>query len=260
MIVTGFDRFVWAATFYGQVVLAFVLFVRGRAKAFPVFTAYIVQGIAATVVNYLVFLRLSQFAYFYTYWSLAVVDEIFQFLVFCELAFHVFCPTGRWAADVRRTFFGLISVSVVSVLLLTCLSHPEFPRLIQRLAMRSNFFSAMLMSELFVGTLVLSVTAGLPWKTHAARIAQGLGAFSLVCVAKDILSNGTGVAGTTTLYPRLAHIQVVSYLVCEVFWIVTLWVEAPAPRELPESMRTQIYTLQKQVQSDLLRIRDWRRN
>jgi hypothetical protein len=50
-----------------------------------------------------------------------------------------------------------------------------------------------------------------------------------------------------------------TYLGCEVYWIVTLWQEPPAPRELPEAMRTKIYTLQKQVERDLEKIREWRR-
>jgi hypothetical protein len=115
------------------------------------------------------------------------------------------------------------------------------------------------MSELFAGMVVLSATAGLPWKTHAARIAQGLGAYSIFCVAKDILVNYVGLSPHSQLYTELSHFRILTYLGCEGFWIAMLWQEAPAPRELPESMRTQIYALQKQVEDDLNRIRAWRR-
>jgi hypothetical protein len=50
------------------------------------------------------------------------------------------------------------------------------------------------------------------------------------------------------------------FLACEAYWIAMLWKKAPEPRELPEAMRAQIYTLQKQVERDLARIRAWRKN
>jgi hypothetical protein len=130
----------------------------------------------------------------------------------------------------------------------------------QTFILRSRFFSAALMSELFVGMVVLSSTAGLPWKTHVARIAQGLGAYSIVCVAKDIVLNYVSLDQHLRVDTELTHLRVLTYLGCEAFWIVMLWKEAPAPRDLPPSMRDQIYSLHKRVEYDLIRIRDWRNN
>jgi hypothetical protein len=108
--------------------------------------------------------------------------------------------------------------------------------------------------------MALSVTAGLPWKTHVARIAQGLGAYSLVSLVTGAAANYFGVSHDTHIYTALARVSVLTYLMCEAYWIVMLWREAPAPRELPEAMRMQIYSLQKQVEYDLIRIRSWRRS
>jgi len=94
-----------------------------------------------------------------------------------------------WARDVRTTFAGMVCASVIVALLLTWLAHPSAPFAIQTFILRSNLFSAALMSELFVGMVVLSSIAGLPWKTHVARIAQGFGAYSIFCVAKGIVVN-----------------------------------------------------------------------
>jgi len=257
---SGFDLFVWAASFFGHIVLLLVLWIRRRAKSFPVFTTYIVENIVTTIVLYSVFYHFSGRAYFYSYLSLAILDETLQLLVFCELALQVFRPTGVWARDVRRTFLGLVFASTLVALLLTWLARPVAPLLVQTFLLRSNFFSAALMSELFVGTMVLSVTVGLPWKTHVARIAQGLGAFSIVCVAKDIISNYVGITRDAHIYKEMAHIQVLAYLACETYWIVMLWQEAPSPRELPDAMRMKIYTLHQQLEYDLTRVRSWRRN
>ena len=117
---------------------------------------------------------------------------------------------------------------------------------------------AVLMSELFVGMLALSATVGLPWKTHVARIAQGLGAYSIVCVVTDAISSYFG--NEPHIFAVLASIRNTASIICEGYWIVMLWQEAPAPRELPESMLAQIYALQQQVEYDLARIRNWRRS
>ena len=259
MHLSGFDRFVWAAGFCGHLLLLIVLFARRRASSFPAFTTYIAENAGTTVVLYFVANHLSFDAYRHIYWSLGIVDEILQLLVVYEIAVHVFCPTGVWARDVRRVFVGVACASTLVALLLTWLAHPTAPRQIQTFMLRSNFFSAALMSELFVGMVVLSATAGLPWRTHVARIAQGLGTYSILCVSRDIIVDYVGLSQHRQLYNELSHFRILTYLACEGFWIAMLWQEAPAPRELPESMRAQIYALQKQLEDDLKRIRTWRR-
>lgn len=260
MSLSGFDRFVWAATFCGHILLLVVLFARRRAGMFPAFTAFVAENICTTVILYFALHYLSLVAYRRSYFSLGVADEILQIFVFWELAVHVFCPTGVWARDVRRTFLGLVCASTLVSLSLTWLARPTARLPIQTFILRSNFFSAALLSELFVGMMVLSVTAGLPWKTHVARIAQGLGAYSLACVATDIVVDSIALSQHTRLYSELSHSLMLTYLACEAYWIVMLWQEAPAPRELPEAMRIKIYTLQRQVEHDLIKIRTWSGN
>jgi hypothetical protein len=260
MELTGFDRFLWAATFCGQIMTLLVLIVRGRTRSFPVFTIYIVEKICTTVVEYFVFYHLSILTYCDWYWSLGILDEILLLFVFYELAVHVFCPSGVWARDVRRTFLGVVCASAAVALVLTCLAHPTARIPIETFILRANFFSAALVSELLVGMLVLSTTVGLPWTTHVARIAQGLGAYSLVCMATSVVANYLISNGLAGLFRKLSHFEILTYLTCEIFWIVMLWQDAPVPRELPESMRIQIYTLQKEVENDLIRIRAWRGN
>ncbi len=260
MQLSSFDRFVWAASFTGQVLIFLVLLVRRRARKFPLFTLYILEGIVTTVVGFFVFYHLPFTTYQHVYWSSGLLDEALQLLVVYEIAVHVFCPTGVWARDVQKTFISLAGASVVIALLLTWLAHPAAPRWIQTFILRSDFFSAALMSELFVGMVVLSATVGLPWKTHVARIAQAFGTYSLVCVGLDIITNVVGLAHGRNTFARVDHVKSVTWVACELYWVVLLWVEAPAPRELPAAMRNQIYTLQRQVENDLIRLRAWRKH
>jgi hypothetical protein len=255
---TGFDVFIWAASFAENSLLAIVLFFRGRASSFPFFTLYILFQVIDNIVSYFV-LRAPLSTYQYYYWSENLLEEMLKLLVFYEVAVHVFRPTGVWARDIRKTFIGLACLSFMVAALLTWLAQPKVARLIQTVVLRGNFFSAVLLSELCVGMVVLSGTVGLPWKTHVARIAQGLGTYSLVRVGTGVIQNAMGIHSGGHSYTRSNHASEIAYLVCCFYWIITLYAEAPAPRELPEAMRMQIYTLQRQVENDLARIRAWRK-
>ena len=258
MHLTGFDRFIWAASFTGNVLLAIVLFVRGRARSFPFFTSYIlVQGVDNIVACFVI--QAPYRTYQNYFWSENLVEEILKLFVFYEVAVHVFRPTGVWARDIRKTFIGLVCLSFIVAACLTWLAQPVAPRPIQTVVMRGNFFSAVLLSELCVGMVVLSGTVGLPWRTHVARIAQGLGTYSIVRVATGIIQNAVGIHAGRHIITRSSHASDMTYIICAFYWVVTLYAEAPAPRELPEEMRMQIYTLQRQVENDLTRIRTWRK-
>jgi hypothetical protein len=252
------DDILWAATFCGNLILLFVLWKRGRARSFPAFTALVAAYIARTVILVLVNRHLPH-AYRLTFWWMSVVDEALQLLVVYEIALQVFRPTGVWAQDVWKTFLGLAGIAIILAAGLTWLDTPATTDHVQAYFFRANFFSAMLMSELFVAMVALSATSGLPWKTHVARIAQGFGIYSILSVGIDILTSVLGIRHATTVFIATSHLRIVTYLGCETYWIVMLWQEAPAPRELPERMRMQIYVLQRQVEHDLERIRNWGR-
>jgi hypothetical protein len=252
---TAFVRIVWTATFANNLLLLMVLFVRRRAASFPAFTTYVAFSVLHDAAEFLAFYYLSFATYRNIFYSLEILDVGLQILVFYELAVHVFCPTGTWARDVRRAFLGLVAASAGVAFLLSWIAQPPAPLRVQTFILRADFFSSLLMSELFVGTVVLTVTVGLPWKTHVARIAQGLGAYSLLTLATTIGVASVGITANNTVFAALIRAQKLVWLACQVYWIVTLWREAPAPRELPEVMRAQIFSLQNRVKDDLIRIR-----
>jgi hypothetical protein len=141
---------------------------------------------------------------------------------------------------------------------LTWLASPPTRLWIQTAMIRGNFFSAALLSQLFVGMIVLSVTAGLPWKTHVARISQGLGIYSVSTVLIETGRTYFGLKRSTRTYDELSHARIAVYLVCLVYWIIMLWREAPQPREMPERMRRQLLELQRTFGHQLLSLRSRR--
>jgi uncharacterized membrane protein len=258
MQLTGIDYFLWAAGFLAEVTLLVVLFVRHRARSFPFFTMYVADVVATAITLFLISRYGSKHAYLVGYLSTGCVDLVLQLCVLYELASHVFRPVGKWASDVRRSFIGIVCISVVVAVGLTWLTHPPARTWMRTLLIRGNFSSSILLSELFVGMVVLSATVKLPWKTHVARISQGLGVYSVIGILTEAGHSLFGQDRAAPLPTAFSYIRISSYLLCLGYWIVMLWRDAPAPRPLPEEMRTQLLSLQRRVGWDVRRIREWK--
>lgn len=255
MQLNGTDLFFWASGLLGHIALLFVLFGRRRAAMFPFFTTLITLNIVKSVVLFLVAHFESKHSYRVAYTSFASVDLVLQLCVVYELASHVFRPMGRWAPDIRKSFFILLVISVVLAAGLTCLPTVPAKTWLGAVLNRGNLFSSALLCELFVGMIALSVTVNLPWKTHVARISQGLGSYSLLGLITEAGHSTFGMERSSRIASDLTTVRLMTYLACLAYWIVTLWAEAPAPKELPEEMRRQLFTLQIIVEYDLRKLR-----
>jgi len=257
MHLTGTVFLFWAAGLLGHCLLMTVLVVRRRVTAFPFFTTLIAVNILNAVILYGIAVRGSRHTYLVTYFAFAILDFALQLAVTYELARHVFCPVGKWAPDVRKGFVLLGAVSVVIALVLASLPLPPERTMLGTLLDRGNLLSSALQSELFVGMLAFSTIARLPWKTHVARIAQGLGLYELIGILTEAGHNLT--VRNSTAFSALTYIRMSAYLACVTYWIVMLWRDAPEPRELPDEMKRLLFTLRIKVDYDLRKLRAFKR-
>jgi hypothetical protein len=259
MHLTGIDLLFWAAGFIAHVTLLLVLWVRHRAATFPIFTILIASYVIRTVVLYFTALAGSKNAYLLAYLSLGSVDLTLQLCVVYEMASHVFRPLGNWAPDARIRLAWIVLASIAIAAGLTWLSAiPPAHTVLRTTLIRGNFFSAVLMTELFAGMIALSVTIRLPWKTHAARIAQGLGFYSFVCILIEAGHSYLGIDNNIRISADLTYFRMLTYMICAGYWIITLWLDAPIPKALPREMEKQLLALQKQVEAHLRQIRTLR--
>ena len=179
------------------------------------------------------------------------MDVALQLGVVAEIASHVFRPLGTWSPEVRRSSTLLFGMSVLAALLLTLLAAPPTRSAPEAAVLRGSLFSSALMGELFVGMSLLSVSLGLPWKTHVARIAQGFGVYSLFEIVIEGMQNFRGVAAGAAAYTTLSHVRILAYQICVVYWIVMLARKAPEPKEMPDVVRRQLFILQARLAQDL---------
>jgi hypothetical protein len=240
MHLTGFDFFLWAAGFVLHAILLLVLWVRRRARSFPIFTGLIILDIVRTIALFCLQRFGSIGTYFYTYWSLAILDVALQLGVVYEMASRVFRPCGEWVVDVKHRLIWWVGGSIIIAVALTSIPEPATQFWVQVITIKGSFFSAALLSQLFIGMIVLSVTAGLSWNTQVARISQGLGFYSLATVLIETGDVYLGVANGTKAYETLNRFRIAVYLGCVVFWIVMLSRQDEAPRTMTDRMRQQL--------------------
>jgi hypothetical protein len=252
---TGLDLLFWAAGFIENLALLCVLWYRRRAKNFPFFTALITLNVVRTIVLYLV-LRLGTKAnYFYTFWSLALLDTVLGLCIVYEVASRVFRPMGGWARDVRGSFIWLVGLSVTVAFGLSWLASPPARTWAQSFVTKGYLFGAALMSELFVLMMALSISARLPWRTHVAKIAEGLGAYSLISMLIETGHSYFGVGREVPAFVFLSHVRMAAYLACVSYWILMLWPDEQPGRAMTQEMRESIFTLQRQVEYHLQQLR-----
>ncbi len=247
MHLTTLDRLLWAAGFSEHCALLAVLLFRRRAGSFPVFTTLIAVNILRTGILYSTLRFGSSESYFYAYWTFGMLDVALQLAVIYEVAAHVFRPMGVWAPEVRRFFAGLAAASVVLASLLTRLATPSTRTLRLAFVIRGNFFSSALMSELFVAMVALSVTVGLPWRTHVARLAQGLGVYSMFGILTEAAHTYFGNGPSSSTYAFLSHVRISLYLMCVGYWIVAFALKEPVPRKLPEHLHHELLEVQRRA-------------
>jgi hypothetical protein len=232
-------------------VLLFVLFYRGRARTFPFFTSLITLMVVKTVVLYLVRRYGSKAAYSHAYWSLAVLDVLLQLCVIYEVASRVFRPLNVWARDVRGNFLWVLNLSTLVALALAWAESPAVTSPVQALVARGNLFAAALEAEILVAMMALSVSARLPWKTHVAKLAQGLGVYALASVLYETARSYSGVSRLLPSFSVLLHLRMAVYLSCVTYWIVTLALNERAARTMTAEMRETMFSLGSQVAYDL---------
>ncbi len=209
MPLTNLDLLLWVAGFLGHLALLLILLLRRRARMFPVFTTLIVLNVTRTVVLFLINRGGTKAAYFYTFWSLAFADVALQFGVVYELASKVFRPLGEWASDIRTRLAVWVACSLGFALLLTWIPHPQSRFWMQVVLLKGSFFSAALMSELFVGMMALSSIAGLSWSSHVAKIAKGLALYSVATLVFETANTSFGLTGNDRIYGQLSRLRMV---------------------------------------------------
>jgi hypothetical protein len=250
MELTFLDNFLWAASFVGDVVLFIVLLWRRRWRNFPVITGYMFFQIASTAILFVIYKYGTTRLYGWGYWAFAFLDFVFQLSLMFEIARVVLKPTGTWIHDAKWIFMTLGTIGVAAAIILALIVKPPTSNFPAQLAIRGEFFTSMLICELFLMVMIASNHLGLLWRNHVMGLGQGLSMWALVALIVD----GAHCLAPFRYYTSLEHVRMFSYLAALVYWTTTFWREEPKRRELTPEMQAYLASIHRTVQHDLSKV------
>ena len=248
---SGLFIFFWVAGVVVESVLVLVLFLRQRWRQFPFLTTLMVFTVLRSVILMLLYAEGAKHGYTVVYLVGLVLDFALQLAVVLEIARIVLRPTGTWVQDARPRFVigGAAGVGVAG--LLTWLIHPPVQSALQMWQVRSNFFTSMVICELFVVMTLTANRLGLGWRSHVMAIGQGLTAWSTVMVIKTALET---YFGTGLHYLQLEQVRSVTYIAAICWMTLQLWRDEPERGPISADLHQYIVALHRRVEYDLRRL------
>src|ERR1039458_8659722 len=251
MNLSALDFALWVANFLGSATLFSILIYRRRWKEFPVFTTLIGWGTALPIALYLIYLLCSKSWYARIYWSYALLDFFLQLGVIWEITRVVMRPTGSWVRDARKQFILLGAAGILLAATLPWLVTPPAASLLDRLEVRGNLFTSLVICELIAVLTRTSKSLGLGWRNHVMALGNGLTAWAVAAILVDGLHS---FFGSQRYFGELEQARTFAYLMALGYWVVQFWLEEPARQPISPQLNAYIPALHQKIKHDLDRV------
>jgi hypothetical protein len=214
----------WVAGLALQLLLAGVLFVRGVARRFPVFTVLIGFYIVRSILLMTVFGYLARGAYRQLYDILSWIDLLLEILLAAELAAAILRHAGGWnSISAPRAAIG--AVLVLMACALAAVSAALLPTPGRVPIDRGGAFSAVLMLVLLAWAVVTRVR-GAP-----RRIVEGFAVYGAAGIAIGLERSYAALYRNGAAFAAGSYAQAGVYLAIVVYWLFTL--KMPGARTAP---------------------------
>ncbi len=242
------DNALWGASLVGHAALILVLFLRKRVREFPIFTGFIAYEVFTTILLFFISRDGTRHGYFLAYWITGFGDYPFQIAVIFEIARHVLRPTGTWVRDARRTFLAWGTGILLFAAVLSLQLGPPQSRGVDLWDSRITLFTSLLTVGVFIAMAAAATRLGLPWRSHAFALGQGLAIWATISLMEDF---GHVLLGWNRDFLVLVHVRMFAYLVVLLYWIVTFWIPEKQRPPLSPEMHAYLLALHRKVQYDL---------
>ena len=240
-----------AFTSLGNAALFAVLLVRGRWKSFPFFTALACFETSLNPLFYAIVKYGTRREYLYTYWISVLIEFLLELCVIWEIARIVMKPTGSWVRDAKKTFILWGAVGILAAAALPWLVSPPAPSFVERLEVRGNLFTSLVVCELIAVVNRTSKSLGLGWRNHVMALGNGWTVWAVVAILVDGLHS---YFGAVRYFGVLEHARMFAYLGALSYWIVQFWLEEPARRPISPELSDYIQALHRRIKMDLDRL------
>jgi len=245
---TNLDNILWAAGFLGHVALLVIMFAKGRAREFPVFTSLLAYQVLETAILFLIWRYGSAHAYFLGYWILSPGDYAFQIALIFEIARHVLRPTGTWVRDARTSFLLWAALGTVVAAALSLALAPPGIKGFNLWSARLTVFTSLLTCEVFLAMSAAANRLGLLWRSHVMALGEGLTVWASIALLSNIVHFALGWKHHFVLFD---HIEMLVYLGALVFWMVAFWRPERRRSALSDEMQKYLIALHRRGEYDL---------
>jgi hypothetical protein len=248
MDLSALDDALWVANLLGNAILFTILIYRHRCREFPVFTALNSYEAAVPALLYYIYLRGSSIWYVRIYWTYVLFDFLLQLGVIWEIARIVMRPTGTWVRDARRQFILWGATGILLAAALPWLVSPPAANLLDRLEVRGNLFTSLVVCELIAVVTRTSKSLGLGWRNHVMALGNGWTAWAVVAILVDGLHS---YFGAERYFRELEHVRMFTYLAVLGYWMVQFWLEEPVRQPISPQLHAYIQALHQRIKNDL---------
>lgn len=223
------DKALWVAGFLGQLTLLGILCVRKGGARFPFFAAFIAFVTLENVIDFAVYRVGSARAYFWTYWSLGLLEVVVQLGVVYDMAREVLRPAGTWVRDARARFLLSGSLGAISAAALSFAVRPKGSADLYAWTIRLNLFVSLLLAELVLAMFWAAQQLGLHWRSRV----MGLGQSIILWVGVSLcVETAHSYWGWTQQYLFFDHLRIAAYDAALGYWCVVFWREEPERKPL----------------------------
>ncbi len=214
----------WAACFLGNAALFVVLFIRGRFRTVPWFTAWVGFNLIYTLVLFAAYRLGSKQAYTLLYWGGAFLDLALQVSIVLEIARYVFRRGKTWVGGAKNLLLWSGFASGVAGVAMGLWMTPLASSRLDAWESRVDLGATVLICLLFTAVLVFSERFGVSWRSVVLREGYGVAGWSICSFVTDTLH---AYWRTAEHFTFLEQLRVVFYLVALFYWMVIFWLPEP---------------------------------
>jgi hypothetical protein len=254
VLTVGLDNAFLLAAMAAEVAVVGLLLYKRAWRTLPVFFIYAAWELAGDLVGSYELRQYTSHRYLISFLVMQILDTVLQFAVLIELGWSILRPLQS-----RLSTRGLILV----VLLIAVLGAVIWPFAdIHGGAGLSTAFrniihlqqtTSILRVLFFVLLAGCSQLLSIGWRDRELQIATGLGFFSLVSLAADMLRQHMGM---TQNFNALNRLVTVSYICSLFYWVFSFTQKEAEPREFTPQMQNFLLAVAGTARSSRIEITD----
>jgi hypothetical protein len=209
----------WTVTLAAHAGLIYLMIRKGSSRDYPILLSYFILNLIEDPLAWSL-----QYAHFYLtfYFTITVLDYLFQFLIILEIGRNVFRPAKR---SLPFRLWPIVTGGILVCAILAATFSPQVQAngndAITHVLLRVTLGLAVLKLLLFAGMAGFAQFLGIGWKDRVLQLASGLAFYGAVSLVVQLSSSHLSSASPAYYQDlrRLAQTQSVAYNLTLVFWI-----------------------------------------